>query len=517
MKIDDHPFFSLGSTMEDRRAEPAGPFASAGPVRAAGLSLDGRAGALDGLRGQRLFGPAEADRCACGRHRGAAARTAACPRCGVACGPNDRWARQWAHLALPAPLLHPAARRSGAHPWPSPAETIDEIDAGCAVFDDPKLAWALCSAVPVPPPGLRPWALAPQPWAEVPGPPALDWALDALLRAALRMEQLQRVQVPEVFVRAARLAAQSALDRLWQVVHDDPALQVALLPRRGPPLPLPRGRAPGPSLAFDGPDRLVWSDGRGAGLLRLDGRPSEALPRLPGRVRFVAEGLVYVDSLWLGPRDWPRLGGALFDLRGRRWRRRWPLRLPWVIFDKDQPEDGDLVDLLRGVRRGAAVPSDRPDFAGYAPGGGALWLRADERGGPVYAAALPAAGGVCLLAHSAGAHPGGEAPVVCPHGGRARALPESIERFAAEALAFAPGAGWRFLFADGGLGGGGLRPARLARAARAAAWSPNGARLAVWDQQGIAVCDVQDGALVPLRRFERRAASGPSAFADASG
>jgi hypothetical protein len=511
VKIEDHPFFSRDAAPEDRCRAAAGRFASVGAVRVAGLSLDGRPHPLAGLRGQQVFGPEAPDRCACGRQVGAAAQVEACPRCGVACGGAEGWARRWAHLPLPAPLLHPAARRSGAQPWPSPAETLEEIDAGCAVFDDPMLAWALCSAVPLPPPGLRPWALAPQPGAELNTPSALDWAFDGLLRAALRLGQLMGLGAPAVFVRQARLGAQGALDHLWRVIHDDVGLVTAPLPRRGPSLPVPRGRAPGPSLAFDGRDRLIWSDGQGAGLLRLDGGPAEALSRLPGRIRYVRDGLAYVDALWVGAQGWPRLGGALFDLRARRWRRRWPPRMPWVVFDQDQPEDGDLVDLRRGIHRSAAVPSDRPAFAAYGPGGAAIWLRADERGGPVYAAELPQEAGLWLLSHSAAAHPAPTAPPVCPHGRRARALPELVERFGAEALAFAPGAGWRFLFADGGIGGGGLRPARLSRAARAAAWSAEGDRLAVWDRLGLAVCDVVDGVLVPLLSLGRPAASGRSA------
>ncbi len=60
-----------------------------------------------GLMCERIFGPTQDYRCACGRVEGRASRDTICPQCQVECGPSSVRRHRFGHVRLAAPVVHP--------------------------------------------------------------------------------------------------------------------------------------------------------------------------------------------------------------------------------------------------------------------------------------------------------------------------------------------------------------------------------------------------------------------------
>lgn len=517
--------------------------ASTGRVRhGGGLVL--RAGRLRAERGgqqcELIFGPLHADRCMCGKYLGPEHRGLRCEKCGVEVGDPTVRSTRWGHVECRVGVAHPtllarAAAELGLGPrplaWPGHEDELDEeeLDEGATLEDvlgedldedaieappaiplpldalEERLGASLrVHRIPVSPPTGR--LAAPLPRGLLPTPSAEELALARLVAACSRLDRLDEIQAPPVILATYAEAAAAALAALFaarrapvlaRLFPDGPEAHPPVLTGRRPPERTRERSAPHvDGLAFWG-DNLV-STGR-AGL--------RVVSLLTGRSRRIQAGPCHVlgvvgdVAVFDGVDAWPEFsrgaraaslaraeGYAALDLPTGRWLRSLP-GAPRIRFGKDQPEDGWAEEVATGRAVDLHIPSDRPAFGAYAPALDAMLVLGDDAG-PL----LDGETGLPLL--DIGAFTDEEVPI---EGGRRLVrLGCDYGRGGPPAVVHLGGRRWRVLLPGGGVGEidehGAVTRWALRRPHTAAAFSPDGARLAVAEGRRVRVLDA-DGAL----------------------
>ncbi len=169
--------------------------------------------------------------------------------------------------------------------------------------------------------------------------------------------------------------------------------------------------------------------------------------------------------------------------------------MPLVVFAGDQPEDGWLEDVATGRTASLDLSSDRPRFGAYTPGLDAMLALGDDEG-PVIDSATG------LLLFDIRSFPQRTVPV---EGGRGRC--DTARRhfgWGAAALVYLGERQWRVLLPSGVLGeigpaGAGVRRA-LSRPCSAAAFSPDGAVLALAEGRRVRILDLSGCTVETLPR-----------------
>ena len=496
-----------------------------GPTFIGGL-LHGR---RDSLHCERIFGPLYADRCLCGRQVGAAFRGERCPRCGVEVWAVPARELRWGHIFSRVGIAHPralaeaaAALGKGPDPLAYELDEDEHIDEGEDLEEDDdrplppvtlpldalETAWGRrirVHAIPVSPPAGR--LLAADPRGLLPRPTAEEVAYRRLIGLVARLDRLDELGAPAIILAHSAQAAAQGLADLFAARGAGPAATIFAGPPAGGP-PRLTGRAPRRTdnlhrrpfvdgLAFWG-ERLVCSGAGGLRVVSLQTGRSRRIPATEGRVIGVVGDVVVLDELSpfpvYGPhglieRDSSAIfaarGFAAYDLAQARWCTALP-GAPGITFGKDQPEDGWAVEVATGRVVDVDLRSDRPGFGCYSPAMDAMMVLGDGDG-----IVLDGQTGFVLFdtAHMGGGRVRAEA-------GRGQIdLSACEERTGPPAMVYLGDRRWRLLLPNGGVGeldeGGGVLRWALRRPHSAAAFSPDGERLALAEGRRLRVLDAE--------------------------
>ena len=470
MALDPCRFYLADIPETALRALEAWAAGTAAVTRATGLSgrpSGGVRAAIGGPHCERIFGPLLPDRCACGRLDGPAHRGEVCVRCGVTPGDPSVRATRWAHVACEAGVPHPALQGGRVH------------------------------HLPISPPAGR--VAPPLPRGLLPTPTVEDLLLAKLVGACGRLDLLTRYGAPEVIVtdaeeRAAALvrslgdAAGASRERpIFEGPGADGPRLVGRAPPRGPraaPVPQVDG------LAFWG-EHLVSTGRAGLRVTSLRTGRGRCIPAGRCSVRgVVGDVAVFDGQLLRGPRFAAADGYAALDLATGRWQDALP-GAPRIVFGKDQPEDAWAVELATGRIAPLDVGSDRPAFGAYTPALDALLVLGDDDDGLV----LDGDTGLTLLDLSI--FP--DDPVRVEAGRRIVPRDGRSTRGGPPALVHLGGRRWRVLLPSGAVGevdeGGATVRWALRSPHSAAAFSPDGARLAVACGRRVRVLDANGSLL----------------------
>jgi hypothetical protein len=359
-------FFHPASAADVEEALRAIPSVSSGP-------LPWSWGASNVALAPQLFGPAEADRCACGRIGGPRGRPKAfdgerCDRCDVEALAVSPRATRWGHVDLPAPLVHLAA----------PGLVVDRV--------------------PVPPAGDRS--------ANAQGLGGVDTVIwDDFLRAVRVVEAVQSFAegIPSLApeLERARAALQEVFDRLCAVMAASGPLATGTMPEGalyGPAedeepihaivpdhthsyLPDVRlsdagkvlaGAFVGADLVLQLPYAIVHLERRG----RVRGiYPGRALRKL---IAVSRGGQVLFEGALAGL--------AVLDPARRDYVDTMPEDLPCVIMFEAQ-EQAYISDLRRDRTRAIPDLGDYPTIDATSPDGRYLWTESKHGLGGIYEAA----------------------------------------------------------------------------------------------------------------------------------
>lgn len=482
---------------------------------------------------ERIFGPLRADGCMCGRLRGPEHRGERCDRCGVEIGDPAVRATRWGHIACRVGVAHPtlisrAAATLGLGPrplaWPDMPEDLDELDDDAdegvtfeelldreddldedAIEAPPPIAQPLDALedrvgsslrvhfVPVSPPTRR--IGPPLSRGLLPTPTAEELAIGRLVAVCGRLDRLDELSAPPVILALAAQAAADALAALF-VARSEPALSSIWTGRatRRPPVltghpPPERARDRHDThvdgLAFWG-DHLVITGRAGLRIVSLTTGRSRVVPAGPCHVLGVVGDVAVFDGLVAE-------AYAALNLKSGRWQRALP-DAPRIRFGKDQPEDGWAEEVDTARIADLHVPSDRPAFGAYTPCLDALLVLGDDHG-----LLLDGHTGLPLL-ETNDRH---DDAVPIEGGTRLVRVGWDQGRGGPPAIVWLGGRRWRVLLPAGGVGeidetGSTVRWA-LRRAHTAAAFSPDGMKLAVAEGRSVRVLD-SDGRLLRVIR-----------------
>ncbi|MDP2305247.1 MAG: hypothetical protein Q8P18_04390 [Pseudomonadota bacterium] len=490
----------------------------------------------DGPHCERLFGPLHADRCMCGRLVGPEHRGERCDRCGVEVGDPAVRATRWGHVACRVGVAHPtllarAVEELGLGPrplaWPETPYDEEHDEAGSleellededdldedAIEAPPAIPLPLDALeervatslrvhhIPVSPPTGRVGPALPR--GLLPTPNAEELAVARLVGICGRLDRLDELQAPPVILAmtaesaadalAALFAARRApaLPRLW--TGDAEVSPPVLTGRRPPDRARDRHATHIDGLAFWG-ESLLSTGRAGLRVTSLHTGRSRRIPAGPCHLLGVVGNVAVFDGLDPWPLDHaegrdeaaglaPMLaqGYAALDLDAGRWLTALP-GAPRIRFGQDQPEDGWAEEVDTGRAADLHIASDRPAFGAYTPALDAMLVLADDTG-PL----IDGATGLALL--DIGAFTEDCARI---EGGR-RVVQLAEGRGGPPAVVHLGGRRWRILLPGGAVGeideaGAVLRWA-LRRPHSAAAFSPNGARLAVAEGRRVRVLD----------------------------
>jgi hypothetical protein len=522
-------FFDPDLIPEEGAAIEAAALLTGAVRRAEGPSLIGGLlhGRRDSLHCERIFGPLYADRCLCGRQVGAAFRGQTCPRCGVEVWASTERASRWGHLNSRVGIAHPrwlaeaaTALEKGADPLAyemDEDEVLEEdedlqdeedapLEAVTLPLDALEAAWGRrirVHAIPVSPPAGR--LLPPDPRGLLPRPTAEEVASRRLIGLVARLDRLDELGAPAIVLAHSAQAAARGLADLFVARGTGPAPTVFSGPTAGGP-PRLSGKAPRRTdslqrrpfvdgLAFWG-EQLVCSGAGGLRVVSLVTGRSRRIPATEGRVIGVVGDVVVLDALSTFPcygakgliarsssEAFAAQGFAAYDLFRRSWCTALP-GAPGLSFGKDQPEDGWAVELATGRVVDVDVRSDRPAFGCYTPSLDAMMVLGDGVG-----TVLDGQTGFVLF-DTAGL--GGDRVRAASGRGRIDLL-ASEDRAGPPAMVHLQGRRWRLLLPNGGVGeldeGGGEVRWALGRPHSAAAFSPDGGRLALAEGRRLRVLD----------------------------
>ncbi|HVK63965.1 MAG TPA: hypothetical protein VM694_05810 [Polyangium sp.] len=382
-------------------------------------SESGRRPVRDGIFCQRIFGPVSTFRCACGALSGEAHAGETCERCGVLCSTPALRERRYGHVQVVgvlhpalAPLVADALRlsadqvraiaRCGAWLDGDTVRPADEMDThenagatGPSALSaalvrrgaDPALVAVLITrAVPLPPPGMRPFYadLGPamvDPWI---GP--LNEAWLAFVLAAQSQLHLVELAPPPVILMSQQRVVQELFET---VVHATVSPPAAIRPWPEPkPMASPVRLVGAPSrlpedagthvvnVLFVDDARLFVQRPHGSWLVTTGG---DVLAHVPtcGRLATSVHGARLRMAAWIrnawdwfdGDEYWDAISGrasvAVLDLDTKEYLDTYPADLPLRLLEHDQPEDlvvGSVAgDASNGSDDGAAqAPRARP-------------------------------------------------------------------------------------------------------------------------------------------------------------
>ncbi|WAS95544.1 hypothetical protein [Nannocystis punicea] len=505
-------------------------------------SGSGRRPARGGIFCQRIFGPVNEFCCACGRVCGAEHAGVTCERCGVLCTAADARQRRHGHLEV-AGVLHPALAPVVAQAlrlapeqvlavarcqawldgdvWHALADTdtcedpettglVALVAALERVGADPALVeLAITRAVPVPPPGLRPFAgdLGPamvDPWI---GP--LNEAWRTFLLAANQQLRLLEIGVPPIIDMHAQRRVQERFEALvrWTASPPasvrpwpEPAPLVAPVRLMGPP-----GRLPDEvgsevvGLLFVDEERLFVQRPQASWLVNLAG---EVLARFPtcGRIATSVHGSRLRMPQWIRHEwDWfgqdeywdaksGRASVAVLELQTGEYLDTYPADLPLRSLEHDQPEELVPVsvdgDALSGPLRWGG---DRPGTLATTRDGRFAWVGEQDA-----TAVLDLDTGLPLLDPVMESRVDEEDPVVRLSPDAPDVRDEADAGEAATALGLTPQQRFRFLHGTGVVSDGERLWFRVDAMILAAAFSPAADRLAIATDEEIVVIAVSD-------------------------
>lgn len=349
--------------------------------------------AYGGIFCTRIFGPTTPLRCACGAVSGEERAGALCERCGVLCVPPGLRDQRYGHVVV-AGVLHPALVPLVAAALRLSADEVREIARGRAWLDgdtarsieeaEPHegsvatgpaaLAAALTRAgadaalvevtvlraVPLPPPGQRPFlgGLGPamvDPWI---GPLNETW--HQLVQAAPRQLRLRELAAPQVLQWHAQGMVQELFETVVAMTVSPPVV-TRVWPEPTPPrAPVRLVGAPGKQpedagtavagLFFVDDERLLVQRPHGSWLVT---RRGEVLARFPscGRLATSVHGTRLRLSQWIR-NDWDwfdqdaywdaisgRATVAVLDLETGAYLDTYPTDLPLRLLEQTQPEE----------------------------------------------------------------------------------------------------------------------------------------------------------------------------------
>jgi hypothetical protein len=216
----------------------------------------GRRPARDGIFCQKIFGPVEPYRCACGALNGETQAGARCDRCGVLCALPDLRDRRNGHVEVDGvlhPALVPALARTlrisseevraiaRAEAWLDGADVrpADELDADApedatgpralraalvrAGAEADLVEVAVTRAIPVPPPGTRPFIAGLGPCMVDPWIGPLNEAWLSLVLRANRQRRLVELAAPLIVLWSEQRAMQELFETIVQWTLTPPA------------------------------------------------------------------------------------------------------------------------------------------------------------------------------------------------------------------------------------------------------------------------------------------------------
>jgi hypothetical protein len=399
----------------------------------------------DGILCQRLFGPIEDFRCACGALSGTEHEGETCARCGVLCGSSRLRDERWAHVEVPG-VLHPGAfpavaralgwtepqlravlaneasidEEGGVVPDPPPPATRhEEVDAMLAALDGrthlreagvlllrdalgAELAPLVLTAIPVPPPGRRPLVPPAGGPSRLPHLGPIDEALLTLLSLARRWQRLTELDAPPIILANEAARTQRAFEAYLEAFRLPPDAALEPVAGDGPvPLAVPiDATAPEDcrqvKLLWIDDRRILLSDGVRAEILEADtGARIARCPTSWWRPHAVQgdllvcvfdEGcLMMAEDGELQERHWPIADRrvALWDLGAARWAEVAPPALRIRVAENDQPEELFVVDVATGARRELRYGGDRPAVIAVERTGRYAWVGEDDSQGIV--------------------------------------------------------------------------------------------------------------------------------------
>jgi len=512
-------------------------------------SGSGRRPERGGIFCQKIFGPVDPLRCACGGLSGEAHAGDTCERCGVLCTAADVRQRRHGHLEV-AGLLHPALvpvvadilRRSPdevralarcrawldgdtVHMLDDIESCEDETTTGPAAIAaalvragaDPALVdVAILRAVPVPPPGLRPFAAGLGPAMVDPWIGPLNEAWRTFLLAANQQLRLLEIGAPPIIHMHAQRRTQELFESLVQWTAAPPAItrpwpdpaplaapiQLMALPER---LPDDVGTAI-VGLVFVDDARLFIQRPHGAWLVTLAGDVLASFPAC-GRIATSVHGsrLRMPASIghewdWYGQDEyWDAKSGrasvAVLDLATGEFLATYPADLPLRLLEHDQPEElvatGVAGDVLATTLRWGG---DRPQVLATTADARFAWVGEQDS-----TAVLDLDTGFPQLDPVMQSHVDDEEPVVRLSPDAETVRDEADAGETATALGITPQQQFRVLHGTGVVSDGERRWFRVDAMILAAAFSPAADRLAIATDDEIVVITVSDRPAIVAR------------------
>ena len=519
-------------------------------------SNSGRRPARHGIFCQKIFGPLNPLRCACGAVFGEEHAGATCERCGVLCATSELRQRRYGHVAL-AGVVHPALvplmadalhlsvdqvrAIARCEAWLDgdtvrPVEDMDPSEhpglTGPSALESalaranasPELVdLTITRTIPLPPPGMRPFTadLGPamvDPWI---GP--LNEAWRSFVLAAEKQLRLIELAPPPIILLAAQREVQELFETVvqWTVsppaaTHPwpEPAPISAPVPLMGAPTRLPEevGVAV-EGLVFVDDERLFVQRPHGSWLVTTGG---EVLARFPscGRLATSVHGSRLRMPQWIRDEwDWfesdeywdaksGRASVAVLDLETGEFLATYPADMPRRLLEHDQPED-----LVAGSITGEAPDCDEQGASRPAPsrpaplrwGGDRPAVLATTRDGRFAwvgeqdgSAVLDLDTGIPQLDPVMNSYVDDQDPVVRLSPDAPDVRDEADAGETATALGLTPQQRFRFLHGSGVVGDGERRWFRIDAMIVAAAFSPAADRIAVAVDEQIILISVTE-------------------------
>ena len=530
---------------------------SHGRVTSADLMLrwsnSGRRPARDGIFCQRIFGPVSPFRCACGALCGEPHAGESCERCGVLCSTPALRERRHGHV-LVSGVLHPALVSIVADALQLSADRVRAIARCEAWFDgdtvrpaedmdthenagatgpsaleaaliragaDPALvAMAVTRAVPIPPPGMRPFygALGPamvDPWI---GP--LNEAWRSFVSAAQSQLNLIEISPPPVILMAQQRVVQELFEA---VVHATVSPPAATRPWPEPePISSPVHLVGAPSrlpedvgtevvgLIFVDDERLFVQRPHGSWLVTIRG---DVLAHVPscGRIATSVHGSRLRMTEWIrNAWDWfeedaywdaisGRASVAVLDLDTRAYLATYPADMPHRLLEHDQPEDvvvGSVAGGASEAARARLAPlrwgGDRPAVLASTRDGQFAWVGEQDS-----TAVLDLDTGIPQLDPVMQSEIQTDDPVVRLSPEAPDVLDEADAGEMATAIGLTPQNRFRFLHGTGVVSDGERSWFRIDARILAAAWSPAADRIAIaTDEEIVILCVSHEPAVI---------------------
>lgn len=354
-------------------------------------SKSGRRPARGGIFCQKIFGPDRRYECGCSRVKGEEHAGSTCERCGVLCSMPSLRDLRYGHLEV-AGVFHPAltplvATALGLSPeqvraiarcvaWLDGDDVIDDMDS-CqdegatgptalksaleqAGADASLVDVAVTQAIPVPPPGMRPFSAGLSPAMVDPWIGPLNEAWRTMVERANKQLRLMELDAPPILSIHEQGAVQRLFESLVKLTVAPPTVTRLWPEPEAPTASVRLMGAPGlipdnagtevQSMIFVDDDRLFVQRPRGSWLVATSGAVLAHFPT-SGRIATSVHGSRLCMPEWfLNEWDWfdqdtyweaksGRASVAVLDLETGKYLSTYPEDLPRRRLENDQPED----------------------------------------------------------------------------------------------------------------------------------------------------------------------------------